>query len=242
LALFVLPPSVSGKMRKIRALFATPKIPLLLAVLAASLPAFAAPAALPPPVIDNDRVTVWDITMNPGDSAPMTPSDMDRVVMYVEDGAIGNSNATGSDIYFARKFGDARFLPKGAAANDKLLIARPAHEIVVALKDRPEPRAPNPTSYPLAFPRPGAVKVLENDRAIIWRYSWTPGKPTAMHFHDKDVVVAYRYDGTLKATMPDGSVTENPYKQGDIRFNKANRSHSELLTTKRQSAVILELK
>jgi len=54
--------------------------------------------------------------------------------------------------------------------------------------------------------------------------------------------VAYRYDGTLKSTMPDGTVMENPYKKGDIRFNKGNRSHSELLTTARQSAVILELK
>jgi hypothetical protein len=63
-----------------------------------------------------------------------------------------------------------------------------------------------------------------------------------MHFHDKDVVVAYRYAGPLKSTTPDGAVTENPYKKGEIRFNKSNRTHSELLTSDRQSAVILELK
>jgi hypothetical protein len=63
-----------------------------------------------------------------------------------------------------------------------------------------------------------------------------------MHFHDKDVVVAYRYDGTLRSVTPDGEATDNAYRKGDIRFNKANRTHSELLITERQSAVILELK
>ena len=29
--------------------------------------------------------------------------------------------------------------------------------------------------------------------------------PTPMHFHDKDIVVAYRYDGSLKSVTPDGA-------------------------------------
>jgi hypothetical protein len=111
----------------------------------------------------------------------------------------------------------------------------------VALKN-PAHAVPNPTKYPLAFPRPGSVKVFENDKLIVWHYSWTRGKPTPMHFHDKDVVVAYRYDGTLRSVTPDGQSTDNAYKKGDIRFNKSNRTHSELLTGDRQSAVILEFK
>ena len=63
-----------------------------------------------------------------------------------------------------------------------------------------------------------------------------------MHFHDKDVVVAYRFDGTLNSTTPDGTVTSNPYKAGDIRFNLANRSHFEQLIGARQSAIMMELK
>ena len=33
---------------------------------------------------------------------------------------------------------------------------------------------------------------------------WAPNTPPPMHFHDKDIVVAYRYDGSLKSTTPDG--------------------------------------
>ena len=117
-----------------------------------------------------------------------------------------------------------------------------AHEVVVALKDYRAAVVANTTGLPAAFPRPGAVRVLDNDRMTVWHYTWTPGVPTPMHFHDKDVVVAFRYDGTLKSVTPDGTSVSNPYKAGDIRFNKANRSHYEELTTDRQSAVMVELK
>jgi hypothetical protein len=204
------------------------------------LPALA--LAAPAPAIDNDRVTVWDITLNPGEEIPAIPTDRDRVVMFLEGATMKNELAPDSSVLVTHKFGDAEFFPKGRAASARVMSGGPAHEIIVALKNHSEPPVANPTSYPLAFPRPGSVKVLDNPRFTVWHYSWTRGKPTPMHFHDKDVVVAYRYDGTLRSIMPDGSTTDNPYKKGEIRFNKANRNHSELLTTARQSAMILELK
>jgi len=63
-----------------------------------------------------------------------------------------------------------------------------------------------------------------------------------MHFHDKDVVLAYRYDGALKSVTPDGKEIVNAYKAGEIRFNRGNRTHYEELVTDRQSAVMAELK
>jgi hypothetical protein len=205
----------------------------LLAAVSFSLPALAAPA------IDNDRVTVWDIKLQKGESGPPAPTDKDTLVMFLEGGVIRTASG-GKTTTAVRKFGDAVWIAKGAS--DTLVSGGPAHEIMVALKDHAEPPTPNHSGLPLAFPRPGSVKVLENPRVIVWRYSWSKGRPTPMHFHDKDVVVAYRYDGTLQSTTPDGAVTVNPYRQGEIRFNKADRTHSELLTTARQSAVIVELK
>src|SRR5262249_23268223 len=35
-----------------------------------------------------------------------------------------------------------------------------------------------------------------------------------MHFHDKDVVVVFRYDGSLKSTTPDGKSVVNDYYVG----------------------------
>jgi hypothetical protein len=180
--------------------------------------------------------------MDKGEAAAPTPRDMDTVIMFLEGGRIKTTFASGKTQVAMRKFGDAVFIPKGTAATDTLLSAGPAHEIVVALKDKTEPPIPNDSGLPAAFPRPGSVKVLENSRIVVWHYSWQPGVPTPMHFHDKDVVVAYRCDGALKSVTPDGKNVVNAYKAGDIRFNKGNRAHYEELTTQRQSAVMMELK
>ncbi len=71
-------------------------------------------------------------------------------------------------------------------------------------------------------------KLLENDRVIVWSYRWNPGEPTPMHFHDKDVVVVYLEDTALISTTPDGAKKLNEYKAFDIRFNKRDRTHTEL--------------
>jgi hypothetical protein len=117
-----------------------------------------------------------------------------------------------------------------------------AAEIVIDLKDTQIPPHKNGTSYPLAFPRPGSKKVLENDRVIIWDYSWTPGSPTPMHFHDKDVVVTYLEDGALRSTEPNGQAVVNPHYFGFTKFNAGDRTHTEELIRGKGRAIIVELK
>jgi hypothetical protein len=207
-------------------------------LLAASLPVTAQRA----PVIDNERVTVWDVMLVKGESAPVTPHDMDSVIMFLEGGRIRTVVAGGKIGTARRGFGDAVFVPRGTDAIQTLLSDGRAHEVVIALKDYRAGVVVNTSGLPAAFPRAGSVRVLDNDRMTVWHYTWTPGVPTPMHFHDKDIVVAFRYDGTLKSVTPDGTSVTNPYKAGDIRFNKANRSHYEELITDRQSAVMVELK
>jgi uncharacterized protein YjlB len=113
---------------------------------------------------------------------------------------------------------------------------------VIALKDHPEPATANTTGYPTAFPRAGAVKMLDDPRFTAWHYSWTKGVPTGMHFHDKDFVVAFRYDSRQLILTPDGASRISEVKAGDILFLKRGLTHSEGLTTDRQSAVYSELK
>ncbi len=164
----------------------------------------------PKPLIENDRVVVWDIT------GPTTAQPADAVVVSLS--------------------GSATFLPKGTPPKIS------GRSIVIDLKDHPVPPLTNTTSYPLAFPRPGSKKVLENARVIVWDYAWTPGVATPMHFHDKDVVVVFLEDGDLKSTTPDGQAVVNPYTSGTVRFNLRDRTHTETLVRGKQHAIITELK
>jgi uncharacterized RmlC-like cupin family protein len=204
--------------------------------------ASAATAAAAGPVIDNERVMVWDVKLAPGESGPASPHDEDTVIMFLEGGQIRTVDGNGKATTAERKAGDVVFVPRGTDATDTLVSGGLAHEVVVTLKDRKAAPIANTAGLPPAFPRPGSVKVLDNDRVVAWNYTWAKGMPTPMHFHDKDVVVAYRFDGSLKSVTPDGAAVVNPYKTGDIRFNKGNRAHYEELVDGRQSAVMMELK
>jgi hypothetical protein len=63
-----------------------------------------------------------------------------------------------------------------------------------------------------------------------------------MHFHNTDVVVVYQEDTPLESITPDGKSVLNEYKFADVRFNRGNRIHSEVLVGNSGSAVITELK
>ena len=114
--------------------------------------------------------------------------------------------------------------------------------VIVELKDHVEPPLANASGYPLAFPRPHAKKLLENDKVVVWDYRWRPNEPSPMHFHDKDTLVVYEATGALQSTTPDGKTTVNENKFGDIRFNRRDRTHTELLLRGKGHAVITELK
>jgi hypothetical protein len=132
--------------------------------------------------------------------------------------------------------GSAVFLPKG------IVPQADGRSVIIDLKDHPLDPIPNTSGYPLAFPRDGAKKILENTRVIVWDYAWTPGLATPMHFHDKDAVVVFLEDGDLSSTTLDGKMVVNSFTPGTVRFNARDRTHTETLVRGKQRAIITELK
>jgi quercetin dioxygenase-like cupin family protein len=182
----------------------------LLIALAMLIPVLATAAE---PVIDNERVSVWDT------EAPLPPAAHDFVAVSLAHPGTAH-------------FGHAGERPGQAAERT----------IVIELKDHPLAPLPQPAGVPNAFPRAHAVQLLANGRVIVWSYRWNPGEPTPMHFHDKDAVVVYEEDGTLQSTAADGAVVVNHYRAGDVRFNARGRVHTERVTDGTERAVITELR
>jgi hypothetical protein len=185
---------------------------LCMIALVAVLGAPALAAETAPAVIDNERVTVWDTAA----AMPAMPDDFVAISFAGGNAVFGHAGET--------------------AGNSG------ARSIIIDLKNHPVAPLANNSGYPNAYPRPHIEKLLENDRVIVWRYRWNLGEPTPMHFHDKDVVVVYLEDSALQSTEPNGRSVVNEYKSGDIRFNKRDRAHTELLVHDAASAVITELK
>jgi hypothetical protein len=165
------------------------------------------------PAIDNDRVTAWETS----GVAPPVQHDFVAVSLSRKGTAV---------------FGHKGDTPGKAGERT----------VIVELKGVSLPPIANTTGYPLAFPRPHVKKLFENDQVVVWDYSWRPHEPSPMHFHDKDTLVVYEANGALQSTTPDGKSTINENKFGDIRFNKRDRVHTELLVRGHGHAVITELK
>lgn len=200
----------------------------------------ATPGALP--VIDNERATVWENTLNPREPVSVKHHDADVVTLFLSDGDLRVTDVHGASKVTSRKRGDVVFTRKDTEEKEEVTSRNPIKLVVIELKDHSVPPLPNTTGYPLAFPRPGSKKVVENDRIVAWRYTWTAGVRTPMHFHDKDVVIAYLGDGSLKSVPLTGSSEVNEHKFGEVRFNRANRTHYEVLEKGNLSAIIVELK
>jgi quercetin dioxygenase-like cupin family protein len=207
------------------------KISLIAALVAISTPAWAQA-----PTIDNERVTVRDVRLAPGQAAPAISHAGDYIVLYVDGGRLKGSDGKTQ----SHAAGSAHFSHGGSTSDTAL--DKPAHEVVVELKDAPSRTVPNTTGLPPAFPREGSKLVFENEKVRVWNYAWKPGKPTPMHFHNTEVVVVFLQDGDLSSTDPAGKTQTAHRSPGDIVFNLANRSHSELLVKGQASGIMLELK
>jgi hypothetical protein len=170
-------------------------------------------AAEPAPVLDNDRLSVFDT------SQTLPPPQHDFVAVPLAHP------------------GSARFGHRGEVPGKA-----GERTVIVELKGHAEPPIANTTGYPPGFPRPHARKILENDEVVVWDYAWRPKDPTPMHFHDKDTLVVFEAAGALQSTAPDGKATISENKFGDIRFNRRDRTHSELLVRGHARAIIVELK
>jgi hypothetical protein len=170
---------------------------------------------------------------SPSPTATKPLIDNDRVTVQE---VSGSAPAQPTDAVVVSLAGSAAFVPKGTAPK---ITGR---SFVIDLKDHPVPPTENKSGYPLAFPRPGAKKLFENDRVIVWDSTWTLGVPSPMHFHDKDVVVVFLENGDLKSTTPDGKEVVNKYATGNVKFNPRDRTHFETLMSGKQHAIITELK
>ncbi len=211
--------------------------PLLLLPLRAAAPDAAKP------IIDNERVTVWDVTWTKGKPGPIEHHRYDFVTVYYAGGDVKVTTPDGTSKTVTHKTGEVSFGHKGLTERlEGGSDTNAARSMIVELKDHPVPPYPNPAGYALAFPRPGVKKLLDNDRVVTWEYTWKPGIATPVHFHDKDVVLVYLENGALQSTTPDGKSVVNQYSFGQIKFNPGNRVHSELLVSGTQHAIMTELK
>lgn len=192
-------------------------------------------------LIDNQRVTICEVTLTKGQKWPLEKYAEDTLMVPLTPVSLRLTSVDGKAMTVNLKPGEVRFWPKGTHQ-----AAEPGGDgraIVAHFKEFPSPTYKNTSGFGPAFPRPRVKKLLENDRVVVWDYTWVQGEPTPNHFHDKDLMIVYLADGAIRSVTPDGKATPNEFKFAEVRFNPGNRAHfEEYVRGDGPRAIITELK
>jgi quercetin dioxygenase-like cupin family protein len=213
--------------------------------------ALASAQTYPPPfpregarkLVENERVVVWEVEWQKGKPTPLHQHPLDVVGVFLADGAVKITAADGTVSQSEKSpIGEVTYGGKGILHQEEGVSDAPRRAVIVELKEVSVPPLSPPAGVPPAFPREGARLRLDNPRVAVWDYQWKPGKPVALHFHDKDVVVVFIEAGKLRSTPQNGEPTLSPVGFGEVRFNPRNRAHSEETVEGTPRAIIIELK
>ncbi len=98
-------------------------------------------------------------------------------------------------------------------------------------------------SYPPGFPRPGATKLLENDKVIVWDVVWPKGRALPMHRHVYDVTGVFYAPGERQITMADGTVRRTTTDIGSVTWSPKDTTHiEEGISDPPTKGILIELK
>jgi quercetin dioxygenase-like cupin family protein len=117
------------------------------------------------------------------------------------------------------------------------------HKIMVQLKPSASPEVGTRDGLPAAFPREGAVKVLDADRAVVWDYTWKPGERIPRHADYLDSVTVFLEGGTIRSQRDQAEATEAVRKAGDVVYSSHSlEAHTDNAGSGSPRAIIVELK
>lgn len=99
-------------------------------------------------------------------------------------------------------------------------------------------------TYPPAYPRPNATRLIDNDRVNAWDVYWMKNQPTPMHTHVIDQFSITLRGGLLRVSPAGGPWGEaHMSKVGSVAFVPAGTTHSEEgLSDIPQHKIMLEVK
>src|SRR5262245_4564994 len=103
---------------------------VVLLAFAARRPSFALPIEGGKQIVDNERVTVWDVIWPSGHGAAQ-PRPTDTVTVALNDGPIRVVDITATEKTVTRKIGDVQFEVRGEGHREESVGAAVPHDILI---------------------------------------------------------------------------------------------------------------
>jgi hypothetical protein len=197
-------------------------------------------------VLDNDKVTVWDVTWEKGKATPLHELGLDQVSVTVADGVVKTTRADKSATVDLSRLGAVRMEPKGTIVSEEGISERPRRAIVVQIKPysaaKLDPKLAEGLKeargkqIPGQFPREGSIKLFEDEHLVLWDDTWPINKGLGpLHAHYESVVGVFIEPGVL--------APETVRKVGDVIFSAARMPpHQEEAVKGPPRAIFIQFK
>jgi hypothetical protein len=110
------------------------------------------------------------------------------------------------------------YLPKGLTHQEMSTTDPGRHTVVIDIKDKSVPAAPNQTNFPTDSYATYQSKVVDNDRVVIWDCAWSPGADAVTAFDSRDMFLAFAEGGDLSIAAPGQPAKVQHYDAGQAIF------------------------
>lgn len=196
-------------------------------------------------ILDNTRVTVWEVNWRHGDKQPVHRHLYDMAGVYLRYGPItvtaldGTAN-TGAEFAVPRPY----FQGKGITHREEAVTpgAPERLAIMVDLKDAVTDMMVIDDPEPSAYPRDGARSVLENPRVRMWDYTYPANGPAVKRVYRGDVVEVVVTAGTVQVTGPDGKAATRSLMPKQARYISRGTLQTEQAVSGTPRVIAIELK
>jgi hypothetical protein len=208
-------------------------------------------SALPPPfpranatpLLDTDRITVWDIVWPKGQPTALHRHVYDQVGTYYARGGRLITTPEGAGRTTMTEIGSLSTTRKGTTHIEEGNTDPPLRAVFIELKQEIASGLPAAdVAGPMAFPRAGAAQALDNDRVTAWDYSWPSGAEGFRYRPSRETVIVWLGAGTLRVTRRDGATTVSEVKAGTMRHLARGSDETLEMTSGAPRAMFFELK
>ena len=194
-----------------------------------------------PVKFDTPEVRVLEVTNSPGQRSAVHQHDVNRVMIYLDDGHMTLTGAPGPVEDVRWKTGDVRWSPAGGPHISENIGSTTYRIVELELKNKGgtlpvtplDPVRVDPKHYKIEF---------ENDQVRVLRARYGPREAGPMHEHVLNRVTVFLTDQRMKVTTAEGKVDEARSAEGEIRLGGPGKHQEQNLNLLPFEVIAVELK
>jgi quercetin dioxygenase-like cupin family protein len=194
-----------------------------------------------PVKFDTPEVRVLEVTTSPGQRSAVHQHDMNRVMIYLDDGHMTLTGSPGPVDDVRWKAGAVRWSPAASPHISENVGSSTYRIVELELKNKGGALPVTPVDPVRVDPKHYKVE-FENDQVRVLRARYGPGESGPVHEHILNRVTVFVTDQHMKVTTVEGKVDEARGLAGEIRLGGPAKHREQNLSPRPFEVIAVELK